>query len=65
MGWGFYSASHLLYSVVVIVKYLYIQKSISLYFRLSKSPVTHHNFQLLSVLFLYYIFCNYNGYNSF
>ncbi len=32
---------------------------------MSEPPSTHHNFQLLSILFLYYVFCNSDGYSRF
>ena len=45
--------------------YTIINTNISLVFRPSKPPSTHYNFQLLLILFLYYVFCNSDGYSRF
>ena len=65
MGVGNDFASHLLYNGIIVVICCINIKMTSLYFRPSKSSVPHYNFQLLFILFLYYVFCNFGGYSRF
>ncbi len=65
MGVGDDFASHLLYNGIIAVICCINIKMTSLYFRSSKSSVPHYNFQLLFILFLYYVLCNFGGYSRF